>query len=115
MDILLSFYLVNNISLMIYIVKGWRYMAGELYVHAEPMTWRAMAIRVRLRDLLERRGMAQTELQARTGLGYSTINALYHGKTERVAFATLDALCEVLDCGVGEILEHVSEKKRMRS
>ena len=74
-----------------------------------------MTIRVRLRDLLEKRGMAQTELQARSGLGYSTINALYHGKTERVEFSTLNALCEVLDCSVGEILEHVPEKRRTRS
>jgi putative transcriptional regulator len=74
-----------------------------------------MAIRVRLRDLLEKRGMAQTELQTRSRLGYSTINALYHGKTERVEFATLEALCDVLECGVGEILEHVPDKKRGRS
>jgi len=79
------------------------------------MTGQAMAIRVRLRELLEKHGMAQTELQARSGLGYSTINALYHGKTERVEFATLEALCEVLECGVAEILEHVPEKKRGRS
>lgn len=78
-------------------------------------TGQAMAIRVRLRELLERRGMAQTELQARSGLGYSTINALYHGKTERVEFATLDKLCEVLSCEVGEILERVVEDKRARS
>jgi putative transcriptional regulator len=74
-----------------------------------------MAIRVRLRELLEKRGMAQTELQARTGLGYSTINALYHGKTERVEFATLDKLCEVLGCEIGEILERVAEVRRARS
>ena len=79
------------------------------------MTGQAMAIRVRLRELLEKRGMAQTELQARSGLGYSTINALYHGKTERVEFATLAALCDVLECGVGDILEHVPEKKRARA
>src|SRR5207302_1984695 len=86
-------YLANNILLAIYAVKGWRYIAGAIYVHTDPMTGRVMAIRVRLRDLLEKRGMAQTELQARSGLGYSTINALYHGKTERVEFATLEALC----------------------
>jgi putative transcriptional regulator len=74
-----------------------------------------MAIRVRLRELLEKRGMAQTELQARSGLGYSTINALYHGKTERVEFSTLEAICEVLDCGVGDLIEYVPEKKRGRS
>ena len=74
-----------------------------------------MAIRVRLQELLKRRDMAQTELQARSGLGYSTINALYHGKTERVEFATLEALCKTLDCGVGEILEYVQEGKERRS
>lgn len=74
-----------------------------------------MAIRVRLRDLLERRGIAQTELQARTALGYSTINALYHGKTERIEFATLDRLCEILGCGVGEILEYLPDKKAGRA
>src|SRR6266571_1084106 len=89
-------------------------MAGPIY-SCRPTSGRAMAIRVRLRELLEKRGMAQTELQARSGLGYSTINALYHGKTERVEFATLEALCEVLECGVGEILEHVPERKRGRS
>lgn len=73
-----------------------------------------MAIRVRLQELLDRRGMAQTGLQARSGLGYSTINALYHGKTERVEFATLNKLCEVLDCGVGDIIEFIPEKKRER-
>jgi putative transcriptional regulator len=78
------------------------------------MTGQAMAIRVRLRELLERRGMAQTELQARSRLGYSTINALYHGKTERVEFATLDAICEAVGCEVGEIIEYVPEKKRRR-
>jgi putative transcriptional regulator len=73
-----------------------------------------MAIRVRLKDLLEKRGMAQTELQARSGLGYSTINALYHEKTERIEFATLDRLCEVLGCGVEELLERVPGKRRGR-
>ena len=77
-------------------------------------TGQAMAIRVRLRELLEQRGMAQTELQAKTGLGYSTINALYHGKTERVEFATLDVLCEVLGCEIGDLLERESKPKRAR-
>ena len=73
-----------------------------------------MPIRVRLRELLEKRGMAQTQLQARSGLGYSTINALYHEKTERIEFATLDKLCEVLACGVGDILERVPETEQGR-
>ena len=73
-----------------------------------------MAIRVRLRELLKQRGMAQTDLQAKTGLGYSTINALYHGKTERVEFATLDALCDVLGCDIGDLLARDATPKRAR-
>ena len=90
-------------------------MPGDRYIHFDPRQGGLLAIRVRLRELLEKRGMAQTELQARSGLGYSTINALYHGKTERVEFATLEALCEVLECGVGDLLDHVPEKKRTRA
>lgn len=56
--------------------------------------------------------MAQTELQAKSGLGYSTINALFHEKTERVEFATLDTLCSVLECDVADLLEYVPPKKR---
>lgn len=68
---------------------------------------------------LERRRMAQTELQARSGLGYSTINALYHGKTERIEFATLDRLCDILKWEVGEILDYdptrrVADHSRVR-
>ncbi len=49
-----------------------------------------------------------------TGLGYSTINALYHGKTERVEFATLDVLCDVLGCEISDLLERESKPKRAR-
>ena len=74
-----------------------------------------MAIRVRLRELLEKRGMAQTELQSRSGLGYSTINALYHEKTERIEFATLEKLCEVLECRVSDLLDFAPNPKRPRT
>ena len=74
-----------------------------------------MAIRVRLKELLEKRGMAQTELQARSGLGYSTINALCHEKTERIEFATLEKLCEVLECELGDVLERVVDRRKPRA
>jgi putative transcriptional regulator len=64
--------------------------------------------------MLEKRGMAQTELQLRSGLGYSTINALFHEKTERIEFATLEKLCEVLECGVGDVLVREQEVKAER-
>ena len=73
-----------------------------------------MTVRFRLRELLDERGMSQTELQARTGFAYSTVNDLYNNKPRRVELETLDVLCEVLNCSIGELLERVSDKKRVR-
>jgi putative transcriptional regulator len=70
-----------------------------------------MAIRVLLSDLLEKRGMTQVELQVKSGLGYSTINELYHGKTKRVTFSTLEALCAALNCDVCELIQYAPGKR----
>jgi putative transcriptional regulator len=71
-----------------------------------------MSIRLRLREILEERQIAQTELQALTGLGYSSINAMYHNKIRRVDFSTLNALCAALNIQPGEILQYVPEQIR---
>lgn len=73
-----------------------------------------MAVRFRLRELLDERGMTQTELQLRSGLAYSTISDLYHNKARRVDLATVDALCVALECTIGDVLEHVDENHRGR-
>ena len=73
-----------------------------------------MATRFRLQELLDERGLTQTELHLRTRLAYSTINDLYHNKTRRVELDTLDALCAALNCGVADVLEYATERKRGR-
>ena len=74
-----------------------------------------MAIRFRLRELLDARGMSQTDLQHQSRLAYSTISELYHGKARRIDVGTLETLCETLECTVGEIIEYVPQKKRQRA
>ena len=74
-----------------------------------------MAVRFRLRELLAERGMSQTDLQARTGLAYSTVNDLFNNKPRRVELETLDVLCDILDCSIADLLERVPEKKRGRA
>ena len=73
-----------------------------------------MTVRFRLRELLDERGMSQTELQVRTGFAYSTVNDLFNNKPRRVELETLDVLCEVLNCSIGELLERVPDRKRVR-
>jgi putative transcriptional regulator len=44
-----------------------------------------------------------------TGLNRSTLSALYWETTTRVDLATIEQLCRLLDCEVGELFEHIRE------
>ncbi len=74
-----------------------------------------MGTRFRLRELIAEKGLTQTEVQARTGLAYSTVNEMTNNRTRRVDFDTLDALCDALACKVGELIEYIPSKRRTRS
>lgn len=53
----------------------------------------------------ERRVSIQ-ELVRRSGISYSTAHDLYHARTTRIDFETLDRVCAALACGVGDLLEY---------
>lgn len=64
-----------------------------------------MAIVIKLDDMLHARRMTLTELSARVGITLANLSILKTGKAKGVRFETLDAICEVLDCQPGDILE----------
>ena len=68
-----------------------------------------MPIEFRLRELLADRELTQTKLQQATGLAYSTISELYHGKVRRIDVGTLETLCRVLECDVGALVRYVPD------
>jgi putative transcriptional regulator len=70
---------------------------------------------VSLKEILDSRGIAQTELQSLSGLSYSSINALYHGKNVGIEFGTLDALCKALRVQPGDLLRYVPDRQGGRS
>jgi putative transcriptional regulator len=70
-----------------------------------------MPTRFRLRELLAARHLSQLEVQALTGLAYSTINEMCNNRTHRIDLATLDVLCDALECQVGDIIERLPEKR----
>ena len=63
-----------------------------------------MAILVKLDDVLYARRMTLTELSARVGITLANLSILKTGKAKGVRFATLDAICEALDCQPGDLL-----------
>ena len=46
-----------------------------------------------------------------TGMTYQAVANLIKGKTERVSFSTLDEICRVLECNLGDILVYVEDSK----
>lgn len=64
-----------------------------------------MPIVVRLDEMLEVRSMTLTDLSQRVGITLANLSILKTGKAKAVRFSTLDAICEVLDCQPGDILD----------
>ncbi len=62
-------------------------------------------IRCRLDALLEARGMTLTELSARVGVSVVNLSILKNDRARAIRFSTLVAICEALDCEVGDLLE----------
>lgn len=64
-----------------------------------------MAIIVNLDVMLAKRKMTLTELSERVGITMANLSILKKGKAKAVRFSTLNAICEVLECQPGDILE----------
>jgi putative transcriptional regulator len=65
-----------------------------------------MAIVVNLDVMLARRKMRSRELAERVGITEQNISLLKSGKVRGVRFDTLSAICEVLQCQPGDLLEY---------
>ena len=64
-----------------------------------------MAIAVRLDDLLHERRMTLTELAEKIDITLANLSILKTGKARAIRFSTLGAICEVLECQPGDLLE----------
>lgn len=66
---------------------------------------------VRLDKIMVDRKMSLNELSEKIGLSNVNLSLLKNGKVKGIRFNTLDAICEVLDCTPGDILEYENTKK----
>ncbi len=73
-----------------------------------------MARIVNVDVMLARRKMSLTELSEKVGITMSNLSILKTGKAKAIRFSTLDAICEVLECNPGDILEFQSANSRLR-
>jgi len=64
-----------------------------------------MPIVVSLDVMLARRKMRSRDLAARIGITEQNVSLLKSGKVKGIRFDTLEAICRVLECQPGDLLE----------
>jgi putative transcriptional regulator len=64
-----------------------------------------MPIAVRLDELLHDRRMTLTELAKKIDITLANLSILKTGKARAIRFSTLEAICGVLRCQPGDLLE----------
>lgn len=66
-----------------------------------------MPIIVNLDVMMAKRKMSLNELSEKVDITLSNLSVLKTGKAKAVRFSTLEAICKVLNCQPGDILEFV--------
>jgi len=69
-----------------------------------------MPIIVNLDVMMARRKMSLTELSEKVGITMANLSILKTGKAKAVRLETLEAICKVLKCQPGDILEYSEEQ-----
>ena len=65
-----------------------------------------MSIVVNVDVMMAKRKMSSQELADKIGITQANLSILKTGKAKAVRFSTLEAICQVLDCQPGDILEY---------
>ncbi|KQM81488.1 helix-turn-helix transcriptional regulator [Agromyces sp. Leaf222] len=64
----------------------------------------ASDVHCRLDVLLEARGMTLARLSELVGVSVVNLSVLKNDRARAIRFSTLQAICEALDCEIGELL-----------
>ncbi|WP_145046635.1 MULTISPECIES: helix-turn-helix domain-containing protein [Paenibacillus] len=66
-----------------------------------------MPIIIRLDRVLADKKMKLNDLADKVGISNVNLSNLKTGKVKAIRFSTLEAICEILDCQPGDILEYI--------
>ena len=72
-----------------------------------------MPIIVNLDVMLAKRKMRSNELAELVGITTANLSVLKTGKAKAIRFSTLEAICKVLNCQPGDILEFQQEHEKL--
>lgn len=66
-----------------------------------------MPIVINIDVMLAKRKIKSKDLAEKIGITPANLSILKNGKAKGVRFETLDAICKILDCKPGDILDYV--------
>lgn len=69
-----------------------------------------MPIIVNLDVMMAKRKMSLNELSEKVDLTLANLSILKTGKAKAIRFSTLEAICKVLDCQPGDLLEYSKDE-----
>ena len=69
-----------------------------------------MPIILRLDRVMADRKMSLNQLSEKVGIANVNLSKLKNGHVSAIRFSTLEAICDVLDCQPGDILEYRKEQ-----
>lgn len=69
-----------------------------------------MAIILRLDRVMADRKISLNELSEKVGVANVNLSKLKNGRVSAIRFSTLEAICDVLDCQPGDLLEFRREE-----
>jgi len=74
-----------------------------------------MIIKVQIDEVLEKRGHSFYWLSKQTGVSHTTLWRFKKGKALGINFATLEKICQALECEPGDVLKLAGDKKTNKS
>ena len=69
-----------------------------------------MPIRVALKELRKKKGLSQNGLAQALGMTLQNVQRIEYGQAKSIPFETLDDLCDILDCDIGDLLIREKDK-----
>ena len=71
-----------------------------------------MTIILRLDRMMADRKISLNELSEKVGIANVNLSKIKTGKVSAIRFSTLNAICKVLDCQPGDILEYQEDVEK---
>ncbi|BAZ33853.1 transcriptional regulator (plasmid) [Cylindrospermum sp. NIES-4074] len=68
-----------------------------------------MTVEVRLKEIRNERGISQNELARRLEMSLANVQKIEYNKAKSIPLETLDKLCQILECEVGDLLVRVPD------